>query len=79
MSNMDEIVKLHRDRMRSLEKCFQGEVKKLRDDFEKEKSKVVEKFTHEKEELEAIINAIEKEEGERDAEVRWLTAYGAMY
>ena len=39
MNNMDEIVKLHRDRMRSLEKCFQGEVKKLRDDFEKEKSK----------------------------------------
>ena len=72
MSNMDEIVKLHKDRMRSLEKCFQGEVKKLHDDFEREKAKVLEKFSREKEELEAVISAIEKEENERDAEVQCI-------
>jgi chromosome segregation ATPase len=66
--NVDELIKLHDSRLYALERSFQQELAVMQADFNKEKEYMSEKFKQEKKELSAIIDAIEQEEEDRDAE-----------
>lgn len=68
LNNVDELIKLHDSRLFSLERSFQKELKQLQNDFEKEKTSVVAKFKKEKRSLQSIVDAIEKEEEDRENE-----------
>jgi uncharacterized protein YoxC len=67
--NMDALIKLHDSRLYELERSFQKELKTIQNDFTKEKEMLTIKFRQEKRDLQAIIDTIENEEGERESEV----------
>ena len=70
LENIDELVQLHDSRLYALEKNFQQELKTMQTDFQSEKELVLQKFVHERTDMVALIDAIEHEENEREAEVR---------
>jgi hypothetical protein len=67
--NMDTIIKLHDSRLYSLERNFQQELRTVQADFLQEKEVLLQKFTKEKRELAAIIEAIETEEENKSSDV----------
>jgi dynein regulatory complex subunit 2 len=67
--NLDSLIKLHDSRLYALERNFHQELRVLQADFNKEKTTIVGKFKQEKKELSAIIEGIENEEENRDADV----------
>ncbi|RYG66395.1 hypothetical protein EON64_09875 [archaeon] len=67
--NIDSLIKLHDSRLYALERHFQNELKVLQVDFLVEKETMLGKFSREKRELAAIIEAIEQEEDGRNSEV----------
>jgi len=69
LENIDELVQLHDSRLYALEKSFHEELKVMQSDFYREKEIMQVKFNQEKLELSAVIDAIEQEENEREAEV----------
>lgn len=72
LNNVDELIKLHDSRLFSLERSFQKELKQLQGDFDKEKASMVAKFKKEKKALQSIVDAIEKEEEDRENESKHL-------
>lgn len=72
LTNTDNLVKLHDSRLYLLERTFQEEVKKIEDDFNNEKEIILAKFKQEKRTLMTVLDAIEKEEEERESEVSLL-------
>lgn len=69
LANVDNLIKLHDGRLYVLEKTFQQEVKKLQEDFQMEKETMLNQFKREKKILSTVIEAVEKEEEERENEV----------
>lgn len=70
--NMDTIIKLHDSRLYSLERNFQQELRTVQADFLQEKEVLLQKFTKEKRELAAIIEAIESEEENKSSDVSMI-------
>jgi dynein regulatory complex subunit 2 len=70
LQNIDVLIQLHDSRLYSLEKNFQQELKTMQHDFHTEKESMLQKFKQEKKELVAVIETIEHDESEREAEVR---------
>jgi dynein regulatory complex subunit 2 len=70
LSNVDSLIKLHDSRLYVLERTFQQEVKKMQEDFKSEKENMITRFKSEKRLLSTVIDAIEKEEEERENDVR---------
>lgn len=70
LNNVDALIKLHDSRLYALERSFHQELRKVEDDFMKEKEAMLIKFKHEKKMLTAIIEAVEKEEEDRENEVQ---------
>lgn len=68
--NIDALIKLHDSRLYALERHFQKELQTLQDDFAAEKDVMLGKFSREKRELGAIIEAIETEEDGRNNEAK---------
>lgn len=72
LSHIDSIIQLHDNRLYVLERSFQQEVKTMQNDFDRiEKGILVEKFNKEKADLKAIIDAIEQEEQQREADAKY--------
>ncbi len=69
LENVDDLIQLNDSRLYSLEKSFQQELKIMQSDFLAEKESMLTKFSKEKKELVAVIDAIEHEENEKDGEV----------
>jgi hypothetical protein len=69
LMNIDTLIKLHDSRLYALERNFQNELKTIQEDFLAEKEMMLNKFSREKRELQAIIDAIEAEEDLRNSEV----------
>lgn len=68
--NMDSLIQLHDSRLYALERCFEDELKQIREGFQKEKDMILKKFSAEKKDMQAVIDAIEKDESEREAEAK---------
>ena len=72
LSNVDSIIQLHDNRLYTLERTFQQELKTMQEDFQRvEKGSLLEKFNKEKVELKAIIDAIELEEQGRESDAKY--------
>jgi hypothetical protein len=69
LQNLDVLIQLHDSRLYSLEKSFQLELKTMQKDFAVEREVMLAKFRTEKKELAAVIDTIEQDENEREAEV----------
>jgi hypothetical protein len=69
LMNIDTLIKLHDSRLYALERNFQNELRTIQEDFLAEKEMMLNKFSREKRELQAIIDAIEAEEDLRNSEV----------
>jgi chromosome segregation ATPase len=70
LKNMDQLIQLHDNRLYSLERNFQQELKLLQNDMKKDKDTMMAKFANEKHELKMVIAAIEEQEEEREAEAK---------
>lgn len=70
LQNVDILIQLHDSRLYALEKSFQQELKTMQNDFLLEKEQMLAKFKQEKKELTAVIETIEHDEGEREAEAK---------
>jgi len=70
LQNIDVLIQLHDSRLYSLEKNFQQELKTMQNDFHTEKENMLQKFRQEKKELVAVIETIEHDENEREAEAK---------
>jgi hypothetical protein len=68
--NIDGLIQLHDNRLYTLERSFQAELKNLQTVFLSEKDAISFKFAREKRDLKSIIGAIEKEEQEREGEAK---------
>lgn len=69
LQNLDILIQLHDSRLYALEKSFQQELKTMQKDFAIEREVMHLKFKTEKKELTAVIETIEHDENEREAEV----------
>ena len=69
--NIDVLIKLHDSRLYALERNFQTELLTLQTDFHEEKYEMTVRFRLERKELGAIIETIEKEEQDRESDVRY--------
>lgn len=67
--NMDTLIQLHDSRLYALERSFEHELKQIQLGFQSEKDVIIQKFNGEKADLQALIDAIDKDESEREAEV----------
>ena len=70
--NMDTLIQLHDSRLYALERSFENELRQIQKGFQYEKDAIVQKFNGEKKDLQALIDAIDKDENEREAEVGLL-------
>ena len=70
LQNVDTLISLHDSRLYALEKSFRNELKILQKDFSVEKEQMLSKFKTEKKELTAVIETIEHDESEREAEAK---------
>lgn len=73
LMNVDTLIKLHDSRLYSLERNFQTELLTLQTDFHEERNEMTTRFKLERKELGAIIETIEKEEQDRESDVRYVT------
>lgn len=70
LQNLDTLIQLHDSRLYSLEKNFQTDLKTMQSDFHLEKDNMLVKFRQEKKELTAVIEMIESDENDREAEAK---------
>lgn len=70
LQNLDTLIQLHDSRLYALEKNFQTDLKTMQSDFHLEKDKMLVKFRQEKKELLAVIETIEADENDREAEAK---------
>ena len=70
MMNIDVLINLNDCRMQALEKNFHDELQNLQKNFHEEKNEITSRYKLEKKELAAIIETIEKEEQDRETDVR---------
>lgn len=70
LQNIDTLIQLHDSRLYSLEKNFQTDLKTMQSDFHLEKENMLIKFRQEKKELTAVIETIESDENDREAEAK---------
>lgn len=70
LQNLDTLIQLHDSRLYSVEKNFQTDLKTMQNDFHLEKEKMLIKFRQEKKELMAVIETIESDENDREAEAK---------
>lgn len=70
LQNIDTLIQLHDSRLYSLEKNFQTDLKTMQSDFHLEKETMLIKFRQEKKELTAVIETIETDENDREAEAK---------
>lgn len=70
LQNLDALIQLHDSRLYALEKNFQTELKTMQNDFHTEKENMLAKFKQEKKELTAVIETIEQDENDREAEAK---------
>lgn len=69
MMNIDVLINLNDCRMRTLEENFHEELRIMQKDFHEEKNEITLRYKLEKKELGVIIEAIEKEEQDRECDV----------
>jgi hypothetical protein len=67
--NMDTLIQLHDSRLYALERSFEDELTAIQKGFASEKEIIVGKFSAEKKDLQALIDVIDRDESEREAEV----------
>ena len=79
LMNVDTLIKLHDSRLYSLERNFQTELLTLQTDFHEERNEMTTRFKLERKELGAIIETIEKEEQDRESDVRYVTIRWVLY
>jgi pterin-4a-carbinolamine dehydratase len=70
LQNVDALVRLQDSRLYAQERAFQQELRSLQADFQGEKDRMLSRFKQEKKELVALMETIEHEEAEREAEAR---------
>lgn len=68
--NMDTLIQLHDSRLYALERGFEHELRSVQAGFQREKEHILEKFNSEKKDLTALIECIDKDESEREAEAK---------
>jgi dynein regulatory complex subunit 2 len=68
--NMDTLIQLHDSRLYALERGFEHELRAVQSGFQKEKDIIVSKFSSERKDLTALIDCIDKDESEREAEAK---------
>jgi dynein regulatory complex subunit 2 len=68
--NIDVLVNLNDSRLYAIERNFQNELQTLQTDFHEEKNEITLRCRQERKELVTIIETIEKEEQDRESEVR---------
>ncbi|GLE05591.1 hypothetical protein PINS_up014623 [Pythium insidiosum] len=68
--NIDELIDLQDERLLGLEKEFEKDLRELEQEFTIEKDKIVAQHAMEKNELQRIMNAVEAQEKEKEAEAR---------
>ncbi len=73
--NMDTLIQLHDSRLYGLERSFEHELTAIQQGFAKEKELIVSKFNGERKDLQALIDVIDKDESEREADVRYFASY----
>jgi 3-dehydroquinate dehydratase len=71
--NIDVLVNLNDSRLYAIERNFQNELQTLQTDFHEEKNEITLRCRQEMKELVTIIETIEKEEQDRESEVRIMT------
>lgn len=68
--NVDQLIDLQDERLLALEKEFEQDLRHLEQEFTVEKEKIVSQHAMEKHALVCIMNAVEQQEKEREAEAR---------
>lgn len=70
LANVDEMIELHHDKIHKLETEFESELSVLQDEFDKERTQVLSQHAREKKELLDIMNHVENEFNDSEAEAR---------
>jgi len=68
--NVDELIDLQDERLLGLEKEFEADLRELEQEFQTEKSKLVAQHTMERNELQRIMQAVDQQEKEREADAK---------
>lgn len=68
--NVDELIDLQDERLLGLEKEFEADLRKLEQEFQTEKNKLVAQHTMERNELQRIMQAVDQQEKEREADAK---------
>ncbi|KAG7401273.1 Dynein regulatory complex subunit 2 [Phytophthora boehmeriae] len=68
--NVDELIDLQDERLLALEKEFETDLRELEQEFQTEKNKLVAQHTMERNELQRIMQAVDQQEKEREADAK---------
>ncbi|ETM44410.1 hypothetical protein F442_10652 [Phytophthora nicotianae P10297] len=68
--NVDELIDLQDERLLGLEKEFETDLKELEQEFQTEKNKLIAQHTMERNELQRIMQAVDQQEKEREADAK---------
>ncbi|GMF20315.1 unnamed protein product [Phytophthora lilii] len=68
--NVDELIDLQDERLLGLEKEFEADLRELEHEFQTEKNKLVTQHTMERNELQRIMQAVDQQEKEREADAK---------
>ncbi|KAF4320213.1 hypothetical protein BBO99_00009297 [Phytophthora kernoviae] len=68
--NVDELIDLQDERLLALEKEFETDLRELEQEFQTEKNKLVAQHTLERNELQRIMQAVDQQEKEREADAK---------
>ncbi|KAL3666303.1 hypothetical protein V7S43_008555 [Phytophthora oleae] len=68
--NVDELIDLQDERLLGLEKEFEADLRELEQEFQTEKNKLITQHTMERNELQRIMQAVDQQEKEREADAK---------
>ncbi|KAK1933929.1 Dynein regulatory complex subunit 2 [Phytophthora citrophthora] len=68
--NVDELIDLQDERLLGLEKEFEADLRELEQEFQTEKNKLITQHTMERNELQRIMQAVDHQEKEREADAK---------
>ncbi|KAG6604528.1 Coiled-coil domain-containing protein 65 [Phytophthora cinnamomi] len=68
--NVDELIDLQDERLLGLEKEFEADLRELEQEFQTEKNKLITQHTMERSELQRIMQAVDQQEKEREADAK---------
>ncbi|KAG1698258.1 hypothetical protein DVH05_015247 [Phytophthora capsici] len=68
--NVDELIDLQDERLLGLEKEFETDLRELEHEFQTEKNKLIAQHTMERNELQRIMQAVDQQEKEREADAK---------